>query len=219
LILGLARAVAPGFKSHRTRDHILLSHLRLPQLEGPGPCIYIPQEQGGLVIPPGTGFPFHCLLWLAGGILEVEVYLWPTNSQSVSQSVLVSGSQLEPMTRFLFSVWRLQVSWNGAPSLMKGWVCNLLLQLLLGLARAVTLGSKSHRTHDEILLSHLRLPQLQGPGSHIYIPQEQSGPVIPPGTGFPYVTSYDSQGYGGGIINPPPLEWSLVSSCPFSFYF
>jgi hypothetical protein len=35
----------------------LLSHLRLPQPGRPGPRIYIPQEQGGPVIPPGTGFP------------------------------------------------------------------------------------------------------------------------------------------------------------------
>jgi hypothetical protein len=37
-----------------------------PQLGGPGPHIYIPQEQGNPVIPLGTGFPFSCLLWLAG---------------------------------------------------------------------------------------------------------------------------------------------------------
>jgi hypothetical protein len=42
------------------------SHLRLPQPRGPSPCIYIPQEQGGPVIPLGTGFPFCRLLWLAG---------------------------------------------------------------------------------------------------------------------------------------------------------
>jgi hypothetical protein len=35
------------------------------------------------------------------------------------------------------------------------------------------------------LLSHLRLPQPGPPGSHIYIPQEQDGPVIPADTGFP----------------------------------
>jgi hypothetical protein len=35
--------------------HILLSHLRLLQPGGPGPRIYIPQEKGGPVIPPGTG--------------------------------------------------------------------------------------------------------------------------------------------------------------------
>jgi hypothetical protein len=72
--------------------------------------------------------------------------------------------------------------------------------LLLGLARAVTLGSKSRRTHDHILLSHLRLPQPGGPGPRINIPQEQGGPVIPPGTGFPFVASYDSQECGGGIL-------------------
>jgi hypothetical protein len=104
------------------------------------------------------------------------------------------------MARFFFSVWRLRVSLYGTPSLTRWWVCNLHVQLLLGLARAVALGSKSRRTHDHILLSHLRLPQLGGPGPRIYIPQEQGGPVIPLGTGFPSVASYDSQSYGGGIL-------------------
>jgi hypothetical protein len=72
------------------------------------------------------------------------------------------------------------------PSLTRGRVCNLLVQLLLGLVRAVTLGSKSRRTQGHILLSHLRLPQPGGPGSRIYIPQEQGGPDKPPGTGFPF---------------------------------
>jgi hypothetical protein len=88
----------------------------------------------------------------------------------------------------------------GAPSLMRGWVCNLLVKLLLGLTSAVTLGSKTSRTHDHILLSHLRLPKLGGPDPRIYIPQEQGGPVIPLGTGLPFVASYDSQGYGGSIL-------------------
>jgi hypothetical protein len=72
--------------------------------------------------------------------------------------------------------------------------------LLLGLARAVTLWSKSCRTHGCILLSHLRLSQRGGPDLRIHIPQEQDGPVIPPGTGFPFVASYKSKGYGGGIL-------------------
>jgi hypothetical protein len=46
--------------------------------------------------------------------------------RSVGQSILVSGSHLEPMTRFLFSVWLLWVSWCVAPSLTRGRVCNLL---------------------------------------------------------------------------------------------
>jgi hypothetical protein len=50
----------------QNRNHVLLSHLRFPQPGGPGSRIYIPQEQGGPVIPPGTGFPLHRLLRLAG---------------------------------------------------------------------------------------------------------------------------------------------------------
>jgi hypothetical protein len=38
----------------RTRNHNLLSHLRLPKTEGPGSRIHIPQEQGG---------PAHILLF------------------------------------------------------------------------------------------------------------------------------------------------------------
>jgi hypothetical protein len=37
-------------------------------------------------------------------------------------------------------------------------------------------------------------------GSRTNIPQEQGGPVILPDTGFPFVASYDSQGYGRGIL-------------------
>jgi hypothetical protein len=75
--------------------------------------------------------------------LQVEVKLKLIyDRRSVGQSVLVSGSHLESMTRFLFPDWRLRVSWCVAPSLTRRWVCNLLVlvQLLLGLARAVTLG-------------------------------------------------------------------------------
>jgi hypothetical protein len=53
-------------ESLRTRNHTLPSHLRLPQPAGPGSRIYTPQEQGGPVIPPGTGFPLCHLLGLAG---------------------------------------------------------------------------------------------------------------------------------------------------------
>jgi hypothetical protein len=53
-------------ESRKTRNHTLLSHLRLPQPGRPGSRIYIPQEQGGPVISPGIGFPLHRLLRLAG---------------------------------------------------------------------------------------------------------------------------------------------------------
>jgi hypothetical protein len=82
-----------------------------------------------------------------------------------------------------------------APSLTRGLVCKLLYNCFWALPELSLLG----RSPTE-LTEILRLPQPGGPGLRIYIPQEQGGPGIPPGTGFPFVPSYDSQGYGGGIL-------------------
>jgi hypothetical protein len=84
----------------------------------------------------------------------------------------------------------------AAPSLLREWVCNLLVQLLLGLTRAITLGSKSHRTQDHILLSHLRLPNLEGQIS----PRNRVAQLYPRALGSLFVASYDSQDYGGDIL-------------------
>jgi hypothetical protein len=102
---------------------------------------------------------------------------------------------------------QFRVCYFVAPSLMRGRVCNILYNCFWALPEQSLLG----RSPDQlgyILLSHLRLPQLGGPGPHIYIPQEQSVPVIPPGTGFPFVASYDSQGCGGGILTPTTRVWT-----------
>jgi hypothetical protein len=71
----------------------------------------------------------------------------------------------------------------------------LHLQLLLVLASSVILRSESRGTHDHILLSQIR----DSPHLESQVPQEQGVPKIPPGTGFLFVASYDSQSYGGGI--------------------
>jgi hypothetical protein len=49
-------------------------------------------------------------------------------------------------------------------------------------------------------------PNLEG-----QVPKEQGGPVIPPGTGFPFVASYDSQGCGGGILTRLQTGLSVFS--------
>jgi hypothetical protein len=50
-------------------------------------------------------------------------------------------------------VWQSRVCWFGAPSLTRGGVCRLQLQLAL--ASAVIFGSESRRTRVHILLSHI----------------------------------------------------------------
>jgi hypothetical protein len=51
--------------------HFTVSDSKLFQPGGPGPRIYIRQEQGGPVIPPGTGLYFRRLLGLAGLLIVV----------------------------------------------------------------------------------------------------------------------------------------------------
>jgi hypothetical protein len=89
----------------------------------------------------------------------------PYDRRSVGQSILVSGHHPGYVTNFSFTspeyIFRHLRFSCGAPSLMTGWVCNLLVRVLLDLASAVTLGSsKCHRTWDHILLSPLRLGSL-----------------------------------------------------------
>jgi hypothetical protein len=169
----------------RTCNYTLLSHLRLLQPGGPGSHIYIPQEQGGPIIPRGTGFGGH-----------------PSQSQNHittdGQSVIMSRYRANSGTcdQILLSVRRLFSE-----------IC-CLVSVGLPLWRedesavysAITQCPESRRTRNRTLLSRLRLPQLGGPGSRIYIPQEQGGPVIPPGSGFHLRRLLRLKGYDGGIL-------------------
>jgi hypothetical protein len=73
--------------------------------------------------------------------------------------------------QMFITVGHLLSSWHGAPSLMRGRRArNLLVQFV------VALRAKPRRTHSHILLSHLRLLVSL------------------------FVASYNSLGYGGGIL-------------------
>jgi hypothetical protein len=113
---------------------------------------------------------------------------------SIGQSALVSGSHLEPMTRILFSVWRLRISWCGAPSLARRWICNFVVQLRLGLARAVNLGSKSRRT--KIIFYCLICDSLNSEGQvFVFIsPKKRVAQLYPWALCSLFVASYDWQG-------------------------
>jgi hypothetical protein len=63
--LSFTIAAGPRQRSHSpvriTRDswpYFTVSDSRFPQPGGPTPCIYIPQKQGGPIIPPGIWVPF-----------------------------------------------------------------------------------------------------------------------------------------------------------------
>jgi hypothetical protein len=116
---------------------------------------------------------------------QSQCYL-TTDNQSASLSWCQTTIRARDQFFFLLEIFfrQLRVCYFVSPSLMRGRVCNLLL--LQGLVSTVALQSESHGTQDHILLSQfLRLLQPGGPGPRIYIPQEQGGPVIPLGIGFP----------------------------------
>jgi hypothetical protein len=70
-----------------------------------------------------------------------------------------------------------------------------MLQLLLGIASAVVLGSESRGTHDHISLS----PNLEGQAPVFISPRNRVAQLYPQAMGSLFVASYDSQGYGGGL--------------------
>jgi hypothetical protein len=88
----------------------------------------------------------------------------------------------------------LQSSCCGTPSLKRGRVCNLLIQL------AVTLRSKFRGTRDHILLSHLRLPQPGGPGLCIYITRNKVAQLY---TRLPFCSLLRLAGLQWSYSNPP----------------
>jgi hypothetical protein len=54
-------------------------------------------------------------------------------------------------------------------------------------------------------VSDSRFRQPRGPGPRIYIRQEEDGPVIPPGTGFPFRRPVRLAGLQWRYLNPPQL--------------
>jgi hypothetical protein len=78
----------------------------------------------------------------------------------------------------------------------------------------ITQWSESLGTRNHTLLSHLRLPQSGGPGSRIYIHQEKDGPVIPPGTGFPWARFPYLYPPGRGWPSYTPGHWVPLGQIP-----
>jgi hypothetical protein len=124
-----------------------------------------------------------------------------TDSLSVSQSVCL-GIEYPCGTcdQILFPVGMLLSEICGLVSVGRP----LWREVRSAICSVITQWTESLRTRNHILLSHLRLPQPGGPGSRIYIPQEQGAPVIPPGIGFPLLRLLRISGLRWRYSNPPP---------------
>jgi hypothetical protein len=139
---------------------------------------------------------FWCKLHLQIQDIQIEVIVWMIKSksklyydqQSVGQSVLLSGTYLGLATNFFFFFlhWQLRVSWCGASSLTRGWVCNLLYNCFWALPEQSLSGpSSAELTAIIYCLTWDSLTR-----------RPRSPYLYPPGTGWPSYTP-----------PPPPGHW------------
>jgi hypothetical protein len=149
--------------------------------------------------------------------LLLTVWTSPSRLATKSKSKLLYDWLSVSMSWYRAPLWDLRPDITSCRNVAV-WICGLVSvgrpfwrEDGSAICSVIIQWSESLRTWNHTLLSHLRLPQPGGPGSRIYIPQEQGGPVIPPALGSLYVVSYDSQGYGGGILTLP--TWRDRSLC------
>jgi hypothetical protein len=105
-----------------------------------------------------------------------------------------------PYSYYCLTMW---VSCCETPSLTRGRVCKLFLQLLLGLASAVTSGPSP----AYCLTWDSSSPEGQVPV--FMLPRNILAQLYPPAVGSPYVAAYDSQGYGRDILTCLHTVWRL----------
>jgi hypothetical protein len=122
----------------------------------------------------------------------------------------VSGSHKGPATNFSFS---LKFSSDSCgffyfvePSLTRGRVCNLLL--LLVLASAVPRDSRPYF----IVLILQTPPTWRAKSLYLYPPRNRVAQLYPRALGSLSVASYDSQGYGGGILSRLHMGFPFMKS-------
>jgi hypothetical protein len=115
---------------------------------------------------------------------------------------LVSGSPLDPMARFLFSVWQLRVSCCGVPSLTRAFPVIYSYNCFWALPEQSLCGPSPAEQRPYFTVSFETPSTWRARSPYLY-PQEQDGPVIPPGTRFSFHRHLRLAGLWWRDSNPP----------------
>jgi hypothetical protein len=154
------------------------------------------------LITTSVGEISHCYLnleeslvfeiWFSGSLLRVRVRVRVRVTLRLTfylQSVRLGDKPLDTHDQnFYFPTEHLRLY----------FLCNILSEERMGLSFAIAPNTRQ-RSHSQVrvprdswlhfTVSDPKLPEPGEPGPHIYIPQEQGGPVIPPRTGYLFVAS------------------------------
>jgi hypothetical protein len=146
--------------------------------------------------------------------LEVEVKLRPTVSRPVRLDVRHSSGTSGQFFFLLEIVFRqLRVCYFVAPSLTRGRVFNLLL-LLVSLAQSHSGLSPAGLKTIFYSSNFLDSPNLEGQAPVFISPRNRVAQIYPQALGSLSVASYDSQGYGGGILSRLHMGDSWAEAVP-----
>jgi hypothetical protein len=117
--------------------------------------------------------------------------------QSVGQSVLVSGSHLGPMTRFLLSLWWLRVFYMEHPLWREDWSVSYCTVPSGPCQSSHSWVEVPQNSRPYFIVSSETPPTWRTKSPYLYPPRTGVAQLYPRALGSLFVASYDSQ---GGIL-------------------
>jgi hypothetical protein len=129
------------------------------------------------------------------------------------QSASLSWCQVPSWTQdqIFVTVRPLLVCWCGAPCLKRGRVCRL--QFCWSSPAQSYSGPSTVGSWPYFTVLDSKIPPPAGTRHRIYIPQEQGGPLISPGTGFSFHRLLRLAGLRWRCSNPPTHRFQQLLHC------
>jgi hypothetical protein len=158
----------------------------------------------------------HSPIRLHGVVLNyvevAEVNLRPTVSRPVSLGVRhPSGTRVQLFLLLEIFFRQLRVCYFVAPSLTRGRVCNLLYNCFWALPEQSLLGRSPAELTAIFYCLIWDSPNLEGQVPVFISPRNRVAQLYSRALGSLFVASYDSQGYGGGILTRLHTDKCLIS--------